>query len=148
MLALNHAVFGGIIAVTLQKPELIIPTAIIAHFAMDVMPHFGNSESFGTYSRKYYRVIAVDTAITLLLATSMSVVWPSSAAIILLGGICACLPDFLWPLAPKVDKKSLLGKFFRFHKRIQISETPQGILSELAWFSFFSAGLIDLYVYR
>ena len=144
MLALNHALFGAIIAVSVKQPALIIPLGIASHFVLDALPHFGNSESFGRYSNNYYLVVFADGIAMIIALAAMTLFWPHMAGIILLGSISAMSPDLLWPLAPKVKSGTILSKFFIFHKKIQLSETPKGIISELAWSSLFATALINI----
>jgi hypothetical protein len=146
MLALNHTLFGIMIAVTVKKPELVVPLAFSSHFVLDVVPHFGNSESFGTYSKKFFRVIQLDT----ISATTASLIaiyfWPQMIWMITLGVWSSIAPDLLWPFAKNTKKGSLAWKFFRFHKKIQLSETRNGIISEIAWFSLFTGALASIYL--
>jgi hypothetical protein len=145
MLALNHALFGSIIAVTLKQPALVVPAAAASHFALDVLPHFGNSESFGRHSKSYYRVIKADGIATIATGLCLIVLWPQMGKIIFLGGFSAIAPDLLWPLAAKTKPDSLLGKYFRLHKAIQLSETRKGIIFEIAWLGVFLSALVSIY---
>lgn len=146
MLALNHALFGGIIAVTVRQPALFVPAAAASHFVLDVLPHFGNAESFGRYSKRYYRVIKIDGILTIATGISLLFLWPKMGGIIFLGGFSAVVPDLLWPLAPKTKPNSLLGKFFRFHKAIQLSESRKGIFFEMVWLGVFISAMISIFL--
>ena len=146
MLALNHTLFGIMIAVTVKKPELVAPLAFSSHFVLDVMPHFGNSESFGTYSKKYFRVIQADGAAATTAGLAAILIWPHMFWIIIIGILSSIAPDLFWPFAKYAKKGELSWKFFRFHKKIQLSETRNGIISEFAWFSLFTGALTSIYL--
>ena len=146
MLALNHALFGSIIAVTLKQPAIVVPAAAASHFALDVLPHFGNADSFGRFSKSYYRVIKADAIATIATGICIMALWPQMAIIIFLGGFSAVAPDLIWPLAIHTNSKSLLGKYFRIHKAIQLSETRKGIIFEIVWLGVFVSALISIFL--
>jgi hypothetical protein len=148
MLALNHAVVGSLVGVTLRKPELVIPAALASHFVLDVFPHFGNAESFGRMSRRYYRVITADGVLTAMTVIAMTQAWPELASIMWLGAVSAVFPDLFWPLALDTKPGSWANKFFRFHKGIQTSETYRGIIYEIGYFMIFLGTFITLYFSR
>jgi hypothetical protein len=144
MLALNHTLFGVIIAVTVKKPELVIPLSIASHFVLDVLPHFGDAESFGTLSKSYYPVLWVDGLAATTAGLIAIAVWPAMILVITLGIWSSIGPDLFWPFAKRTTKGSWAWKYFNFHKRIQLSETKAGIISEIAWFAFFTGTLYSL----
>ena len=144
MLALNHTLFGVFIAVTVKKPELVIPLAAASHFVLDVVPHFGDAESFGTLSKSFYPVLWVDGIAATAAGLVAIAVWPALFLVITLGIWSSIGPDLFWPFAKRAKPGSWACKYFHFHKRIQLSETKAGIISETAWFAFFSSALFSL----
>ncbi len=134
MIGLNHAGTGIIIALTVRRPELAIPLALVSHFILDMLPH----------SRVAHRasVMAPYLITEAIGATVLTVVcmmaFPSSAILIFACAIAAYAPDFLWPFryGYGINLARVRGfeHFFRFHKAIQWSETYRGWLVEVLYF--------------
>ena len=142
MIALNHTVFAVLIAVSIKQPALIAPFALASHFALDTLPHFGNSDANGIYTRKYYRVIYADAGATAIAFIAAVIIFPTHSANIFLATFFSVLPDLLWPFAPKVSKASLMGRFYRFHKDIQRFERADGAYLELIWLVVFIISIV------
>src|SRR3989344_5118400 len=41
MTVANHAAMGAVIALSIKEPVLVLPLAIISHYVLDALPHFG-----------------------------------------------------------------------------------------------------------
>jgi hypothetical protein len=133
MQALNHTVFGSLIAVTVTEPALAVPLALASHFVLDSIPHYGNDPNAPAYSRPFfYRVAADFIASTLMILFFLSL-HPPNPTLLVVCAIVAISPDFLWPVALKIKQKGPLWDFFKFHKNIQ-TESRSGIFVEIVWF--------------
>lgn len=133
MQAVNHVVFGSLIAVTINQPLIAIPAALASHFIMDALPHYGEDPRAPRGSKYYLiRILADATASTLVVLYFISL-HPPNVGLLITCAIVAVLPDFLWPLALFIKRSGPLWAFFKFHKLIQ-RESPNGIFLELGWF--------------
>ena len=133
MQALNHVAFGSLIAITIKQPALVVPLALASHFALDMLPHYGEDPRAPSGSRPYHIRIVVDGLASLALLVYVSSQFPVYTGVIVLGAFFAILPDFFWPFALYIKNNNPLWKFLRFHKRIQNFESPRGIYLEIVW---------------
>jgi len=140
MTSTNHAVTGALVAVLVDKPYAVI-LAFLAHFVMDLVPHFDIKPS----SAK--KVVELATGIDIVLAVGATL---AACAIIFSAGdvalwlvlTCAfaCVsPDLVWGWRyyklgtyKKVISEPM-SIFSRWHQKIQWSETRRGIFVEIPW---------------
>ncbi len=135
MHVVNHAAVGAGIALIAKDPVVALPAALVSHYALDALPHYGIRGDEG-YSalfkhRRSYLMVMVDvTGLLLLLLLVWGQAWYVYGAI-----VAALLPDIAWPyryvryeIRRKKPKNSILT---RFHQRIQWGETLQGIYLEI-----------------
>lgn len=134
MQALNHVAFGTLLAVTLKQPALVVPIALASHFAMDVLPHYGEDSKAPRGSAPYHFRILIDGLASLIFVGVFSSRFPEYSGVIMLGALFAVFPDFFWPLALYIKRSNPIWKFLRFHKQIQKFESPKGIYNEVVWF--------------
>lgn len=143
MTASNHAITGALIAVILPKPYLAIPVAFLAHFVMDAIPHFGISEQDVNKRNKnpiFLLTLMTDIMIAVLLLISIPLSLSQSVSpwVLLLSMIACMSPDLVWgrrfyhEVRRKASKR--MSNFSLFHKNIQWSETPKGLIVEILWF--------------
>jgi hypothetical protein len=135
----NHVLVGSLIAVTIKEPALVLPLALLSHYAIDALPHFGYP-GHGGYGEalKHKATLAVEglniIGIIILLFTVHFSVWVVSAAVIL-----ALLPDIEWPYRYLFfERKGLKPPetiLTRFHGRIQWCERWWGIFVEVGFFA-------------
>ena len=140
MTGFNHTLAGAIIAVIVPVPFVPL-VALASHFMMDALPHFGESIVFRPYNRAFKGLLVIDA---ILCFTALFFAWwlfPEHKVIITIGTFFAAAPDFLWLLDSKV--KWLRG-FFRFAKKIQWKEIPEGWTYELLYSVFMVMALIFL----
>jgi hypothetical protein len=133
MQALNHTVFGTLIAVTIKDPAAAIPLALASHFVLDSIPHYGNDPKSPRFTRPYYTKVVLDFIASVAILLFFLSLHPSHPMLVIICAILAVAPDFLWPLALVVKHKGPLWAFFQFHKNIQ-TESRSGIFVELVWF--------------
>ncbi len=134
MQALNHVVFGSLIAVAVNQPVLAVPLALGSHFVMDAIPHYGSDPKAPRGSALYHARIVVDAVASTLIVCFFLSLHPSNPMLLIACSIAAVMPDFLWPLALVIKRKGPLWAFFKFHKLIQ-RESRSGIFVELGWFT-------------
>ncbi len=148
MIGINHALTGALVAVSINKPAIALPAALLSHFAIDMIPHWNYKVPGGPKLRQ--TVIGFDmiasTGILVLLGLVLDVnFWVFTA-----GGVLGMLPDIMWlpyiisgKPAPR-DKNTPLHILRRFHLNIQWSETSRGLFIELAWLILMSVIVIKL----
>lgn len=135
MTGLNHAMTGIAIAVTVKNPVLAPVVALVSHFVLDALPHFGHPKlEPGRKAFDYYLMLEAVfmTAVTVAAMFLFSEQW-------FLVGLCAFLafsPDILWYFKsfrphPAIAKK--LAKYFAFTSVIQWYERPPGAIVEIVY---------------
>lgn len=144
MTAANHMITGAAIAVGVQQPWLIVPFALLSHFIMDTIPHFGVMES-DTPERNSHPLFKLVLRLDILLVLTMLIAVPVllkgyvAAWIVVLGMLCAWIPDLVWISHFWHDhngrKRTTPLWLTRFHQKIQWFEKPPGIIVELVWFA-------------
>jgi hypothetical protein len=158
MTATNHMLFGAVLAMGVQRPLLVAPLAILSHFVLDVMPHFGVHK--GDHAKRdrhplFQYVVLTDTLLTLAFLVALPIMFGDVVAwwLLLLGMVSAFLPDAIWIYRfyyeARYKKKHVstrFAKLHRFHSRIQWGERPWGIVVELAWFGGMGVWLAALAV--
>jgi len=145
MQALNHTVFGSLIAVTIKEPALAIPLALVSHFVMDAIPHYGDDPKAPRGSKRYIMRIFIDAIASILIGLFFLSLNPPNPGLLIICALVAVLPDFLWPLAIFIKHKGPLWSFFKFHKKIQ-TESRMGIYVEIVWF-FITTSLVLVKIY-
>lgn len=129
MISLNHVLAGTAIGLAVKQPALAIPLAFLSHFVLDTIPHF-SYEWPGWSFRRIWAIDAVLSAITIVLLCAAA---PDLALAIIAGGVFAELPDVLWLYENLVIKAKSQHWFFRFHRKIQWSESQRGLLLEIGY---------------
>ena len=133
MQALNHVVFGSLIALIVNEPVIAIPVALGSHFVLDTIPHYGNDPKAKRGSKAYNYRIVVDTIASILIVMYFVSYHPPNELLIMICAFVAVLPDLVWPLALTVKHEGPIWAFFKFHKTIQ-HESRKGIYLEIVWF--------------
>lgn len=133
MQALNHVVFGSLVAVTINEPLVAVPVALASHFVLDYIPHYGNDPKAPRGSKPYYIKIIADFLASVLVILLFLSLHPVNPALLIICAVMAVMPDFLWPIALYIKHKGLLWGFFKFHKSIQ-TESRSGMFLEIGWF--------------
>lgn len=140
MLATNHTLTGIAIAVSVHNSFTAAVLAFFSHFALDAVPHFGNSQTLHPGTRQFIYLLIGDIALGSLAFFTSVVLWQEAAFGIFFAVTAALAPDFLHPIKWFFGKV-VIPPFQEFHSRIQWSETPQGIIVEAVWFTALSAFL-------
>lgn len=145
MQAINHTLTATIIALTVRNPEVVAPVALASHFALDMVPHYENVPPWRGGSKRLYNDIIYIDALTTLAAFVLSlVVWPTHAWIIALAVFLAISPDTFWAFQRRIRPETWLGRYLKWHKAIQWSESNRGIVMEALWLVAAVAILVNL----
>jgi hypothetical protein len=141
----NHIYAGAIIALTVKDPAVALPLALLSHFVLDALPHYGHenyTEALKhrlTYVMESVNLIGIPLLVYLLWGQS---VWVWLAAIVALS------PDLAWVYRyTRYERRGRLprdGLLTRFHKGIQRYEVHWGIYVEYMFFILFVCVLYRL----
>lgn len=142
MTGINHVLTGVAIGAAIQEPILVIPLALASHFALDMLPHFGNHPVYKWGHRHFWKILAVDSLLSIGAIVAAIIVAPSLAWPIILGGIFAALPDFLW--VDFFGRGNRNHWFHKFHKKIQWYEHPPGAIVEVVFLMLASGVIVSL----
>ena len=148
MTATNHAFTGAVVVLAVKQPALAVPLAVLSHFVLDAIPHFGIHEDDVIKRNGHWlfkSVVAVD--VTLVLIGLVAIPWLLHAHVnpwlVLIGMLLALAPDAVWIYRFFYEVRTKLamphGWFARFHQRIQWSEKPWGIFVEIVWLMVMTA---------
>lgn len=148
MRAINHALTGAVIGLSVSDPVLAVPAAFLSHFALDGLPHFGERRK--DHGSKNFRDLLVLDALLCFGLVLLLAVWRPRHW--LLAAFCAFLatsPDFMWVrkyLRARAGKREPMSKnmVLHFHSGIQWFERPIGLAVELAWAPAMALLIIDL----
>jgi len=141
VLLTNHVLSGALIGALARRPLPAFALGVASHFALDVVPHWGDWGS----ERRFLRVAVPDGLISLAAMAAIAAASPSERRLAVLAGMTgAALPDMdkpsnLWfgwsPFPAAVD---------RFHARIQDEAPRRAHIELLAAAAFGSAALAAL----
>lgn len=138
MRAINHALTGAIVGLSISEPAIALPTAFLSHYALDALPHYGPNRPDEEYIRDgvFRQQLILDAVLclilVLILATFKPVNWAQAA-------ICAFLaasPDLVSVNRYKKvvsRKKWSPNQYEKLATNIQWFEKPIGALVEVAW---------------
>ena len=134
---LNHVATGAVLALTIDKPLLVLPIALVSHFVLDVIPHFGypGEEGYAEAFRhrlSYFSLVFDAIGIAVLIALLSPKYWFA-----LLVGLVAVSPDLMWLYRyfgfERRGSKPPDWWIARFHMKIQWCEREWGIIIEILY---------------
>ncbi len=139
MTVTNHALTGATIGLVVANPMVALPVAVLSHFVLDIIPHFGLDDDIPEFlrSRGFTIFLISDAVLCVLLVGMLALVRPDNW---LLASICAFLatsPDLLWInqyLKARQHKLWKPGLLSRFSIWSQWFQRPIGAAVEVAWF--------------
>lgn len=140
MRAINHALTGSLIGLTVTMPAIALPLAVASHFICDMIPHYSSDQPDKKYlkSQVFRRLLYADAllclSLVLFLAARHPLHWWLAAACAFL----ATSPDFFWLgkyICTRSGKKWRPTWFSRFAGNIQWFQRPIGAAVEVAWFT-------------
>jgi hypothetical protein len=130
MTGTNHALAGGLLAKYLPLP-LALPLALVSHFFLDALPHYGLPNKKRNKST-FWKVFFVCDFIVAFSFAVLQISFHHYA--IFLGGLVALVPDFVWVSRVAKSKSFDLSHnqhwFTTWHARIQRYERPWGLWVE------------------
>ena len=138
MRAINHALTGALIGLTVSEPVIALPAALASHFVLDTIPHHGAAKpSVKALRSQYFKLSLIIDAILCailvgILASSQPLNW-------VLAAVCAFVaaaPDLISYRryrAAQNHKKWRPNPYEKFAHRIQWFERPIGAVVEIAW---------------
>lgn len=133
MTATNHILTGALIGGLVKQPYLALPLALVSHYVLDVLPHFGVSEDEKLIFRK---VLIADTFLAFVILLWLAFTGLPQPVLLVACGIVAASPDLLWLpyfIAELRGKMKPFGWYSRIAKKIQWAERPWGMVIEVAW---------------
>jgi len=139
MRAINHALTGAFIGLTVSEPTVALPAAIASHFVLDAIPHHGSqTEHPGILRSRLFMVgLLFDALLCVLLVFLLAGRHPLHWLLAALCAFLAASPDFLWfkrfQLANQ-HKAWRPGWFGKWAHDIQWFQRPIGFSVEIAWF--------------
>lgn len=146
MRAINHALTGALIGLTIQEPVVAVPAALVSHVLCDMIPHHGIQHDSGRAlrSRIFKGTLVLDALLCFALVAILYMQQPTHWPLAAICAFIAASPDFLFinrfltALAGKTWHPSPLVKFL---VDIQWFQRPIGAVIEVAWFG---AGILLL----
>ncbi len=139
MRAINHALTGTLIGLTIGEPLIAIPVAFLSHFVCDAIPHYGSSltDKEEIRSRLFRRLLYADVilcgGLVWLLYIRQPIYWQLAA----LCAFAAASPDWLSfnrYVRVNAHKQWRPSTYAKFATSIQWFERPIGAVVEAAWF--------------
>jgi ABC-type dipeptide/oligopeptide/nickel transport system permease component len=140
MTATNHALTGSIIAAAVPNPVIGLPLALLSHFVLDALPHFGAHTVANPKTKEFRAILITDsimTAVLLLFVAFASYRMGMNWFVVFMGGFLAWLPDVMWYKHYQSDLRGEPKQWDRlrtFHKKIQQWEVSWGWAVEIVWF--------------
>lgn len=145
MLLTNHALTGVWLGSVVELPVATFPLGVASHLLLDSTPH-GNWAPGPFLKVRRPDVIgmshflvpinfivgSLDFAGALTILAAGLYAFPERRASTLAGWLGAVGPDLLY-LPEIFFKRRFLPRFKAFHSRIQWSESPYGIVTEVLW---------------
>lgn len=139
MQAINHALTGAIIGLTIDQPVIAVPVAVGSHYALDAIPHFGvriPQEEWLT-TKRFKILILIDALLCFILVLFLALSKPQHWITAIVCAFAAAAPDF-WSIKRfrKFNERTSYspGKIARFASKIQWYEKPPGAIVEFVWF--------------
>lgn len=150
MRAINHALTGAVIGLTVSSPAFAVPLAVASHFICDALPHYGASKeaSATLRSKTFAASLVIDAGLCFLLVVLLAVMHQSSWLLASVCAFAAAAPDLAWvPGYLRVHRGAAFAehpnRLMRFAKAIQWFERPSGAIVEIAWFAVFSTIVVS-----
>ena len=137
MNSLNHVATGAVLALAIDKPLIVLPLALVSHFVLDVIPHFGYAGEEGYAEAFRHKLSYVSLLIDIVGIVILITLLGSGNWFAIIAGIVALSPDIMWLYRYFLFKRR--GKsppnwwIARFHLRIQWCEREWGLLIEIVY---------------
>jgi hypothetical protein len=137
MTAINHSLTGALIGLTVVAPAVAIPLALLSHFVLDSVPHFGYKyHTKNGISRSFINYLVVEATLCTSLVIAIALNKPIHWQLAVICAFLAASPDFLSFNRFYKGLKGLPWKpslYSKFAAVIQWFEKPIGIVVEAVW---------------
>ncbi len=134
MTATNHVLTGALLGLTIHQPLPAIALALISHFILDSLPHYGDTNHV---MKRFLIVLSSDMTAASLLLMTLAVIQPPHWQLSLICAIVAASPDLMWLPGFTRDLRGMAakpkGSIQQFHKNIQWGEKRQNYPAEIVW---------------
>lgn len=137
MRAINHALTGAVIGLTVPNPAVAAVAAVASHFVLDVIPHYGTGKRDEIRSRSFGWLLVVDAILCFILVLLLAGFAGSNWWVAALCAFLAAAPDFASVNRYKHAVRRTYwepGWFTKFATTIQWFERPLGAIVEAVWF--------------
>lgn len=116
MLITNHVLCGAVIGAVTRRPAAAFALGVASHFALDVVPHWGDWDS----QSHFLRVAVRDGLAGLAVMGAAAAVAPPEARLSVVAGMAgAALPDLDKPAVIYLGHSPFPRAIDRFHSAIQ-----------------------------
>ncbi len=137
MTATNHVIAGALIGTAIHNPWLAVPLALLSHFVLDILPHFGLGPNTKLGSRKFLWILGVDLTIASSILLLLLFGGASDPVLLTTCGAVAALPDSIWGYYFYFEfvakKPKVKTRFVNMLSNIQWAEFPAGMVVEIPW---------------
>lgn len=137
MRAVVHVSAGAVIVASISNPWISLPLAVVAHFALDALPHYGDIKAHRAQQLAEQRwAVPLDAFAGLVVLIAIILFYPDNSWLVALGGVLCAIID-LWHVPAFIDyvrngNSGLPSDWLsRFHDKIQWCERRWGIAVEL-----------------
>jgi hypothetical protein len=139
MRAINHALTGAVIGLTISEPVMAVPAALASHYICDIIPHYGPRKRGVAMlcSAKFRWLLIADAILCVGLVLWLVISRPFNWPLAVICAFLAAAPDLL---AINRYRRALTHKpwkaswYSKFAVGIQWYERPPGAVVEIAWF--------------
>lgn len=133
MTIINHAVTGALIGAVVQDPIIALPAALLSHFIVDSLPHFGK---ISHKTKAFSFMLRADMFLSAIFLLSIVIFKPEHWPLLLGCAVLATCPDLMWLPGFIREVKDHPPKpnnlIMKFHGIIQF-ELTWGYWIELVW---------------
>lgn len=143
----NHILTGALIGALIQEPLIALPVALLSHFALDLLPHFGFSSWEERQKHKNLHKIILRVDLLMLLVVVLLILSAGAGWLVIACAFAAVAPDLAWVYRYIFQQqfgrlKPRKGNWLtEFHSGIQTREFPNGFIIEIIAF----AGLVTMF---
>lgn len=142
MRAINHALTGALIGLSIDQPAVAVLASFGSHYLLDAIPHYGpkiaaEEEKFKYFRSKFFGLsLIIDAALCGLLVLILFLRKPPNWLLTVICAFVAALPDifsvrrYIYAHLHKKYTHTLYGKFA---VGIQWFERPIGVVVEGFW---------------
>lgn len=141
MMAINHALTGALIGLSLDQPALALSLAFVSHFALDAVPHYdppGDPLNRMRSKRFLWEQLIINGVLCVALVVVLAATHPGHWLQAAISAFLAASPDLLWlPKFVMAKRQNKLRAndnwFYKMHHALQWCTGTWGLWIELPW---------------